>query len=399
MRILISAYACEPGKGSEPEVGLRAVMTAAERHDVWVVTRQNNVAGLGGFLAEHPLAPRIRVVGYDLGPGHLRLKRMLGRAGTIWYYDRWQSGVASVARELDEEHDFHVVHHITLAAHWGRLGVAEVEKPLVVGPVGGAATSPLRLIPILGLGGLVGDVTRRLLRPLVARWTGARAAQRSAAAVLAQNREAMDAIGATDRTTILPNGLVGASIGELDEVTRDPGRRFVFASRLVGWKGPTLAVDALARVPDTNATLDIYGSGPLSRRLRRRAKRRGLGDRVRIHGIVPRSVVLDALRTGTALVHPAIHDDSPLIVAESLAMGTPVVCIDRAGPPVIAAYWPASMSRVVPATWPGATATALSAAMDDISGAAGEVDTTPARRFGDELLAVYERAVPDQMTS
>ena len=59
MKGLLSAYACEPGKGSEPEVGLRTVVAAAQRHDVWVITRQNNLPSLRAHLAHEPLRDRI----------------------------------------------------------------------------------------------------------------------------------------------------------------------------------------------------------------------------------------------------------------------------------------------------------------------------------------------------
>ena len=43
LKILYSAYACEPGRGSEPGVGWHwAVETARLGHEVWVITRANN---------------------------------------------------------------------------------------------------------------------------------------------------------------------------------------------------------------------------------------------------------------------------------------------------------------------------------------------------------------------
>ncbi|WP_318780277.1 hypothetical protein [Atlanticothrix silvestris] len=38
MRILISAYACEPGQGSEPGVGWNVVREVSKYHHVWVLT-------------------------------------------------------------------------------------------------------------------------------------------------------------------------------------------------------------------------------------------------------------------------------------------------------------------------------------------------------------------------
>ena len=43
MKVLLSAYACEPNKGSEPGVGWNwAIEIARLGHKVWVLTRANN---------------------------------------------------------------------------------------------------------------------------------------------------------------------------------------------------------------------------------------------------------------------------------------------------------------------------------------------------------------------
>jgi len=42
MKVLVSAYACEPHKGSEPGVGWNWVKQIARFHEVWVITRANN---------------------------------------------------------------------------------------------------------------------------------------------------------------------------------------------------------------------------------------------------------------------------------------------------------------------------------------------------------------------
>ena len=41
-KILLSAYACEPNKGSEPEVGWQWAVNIARKHEVWILTKENN---------------------------------------------------------------------------------------------------------------------------------------------------------------------------------------------------------------------------------------------------------------------------------------------------------------------------------------------------------------------
>ena len=50
LKILLSAYACEPNKGSEPEVGWQwALNLSEEGHDVYVITRTNNRRNIDSY--------------------------------------------------------------------------------------------------------------------------------------------------------------------------------------------------------------------------------------------------------------------------------------------------------------------------------------------------------------
>ena len=55
MRILLSAYACEPNKGSEPEVGWKWAITLSKKgNEVYVITRKNNKNNIENFLKKKP---------------------------------------------------------------------------------------------------------------------------------------------------------------------------------------------------------------------------------------------------------------------------------------------------------------------------------------------------------
>src|SRR5262245_11164515 len=156
MKILMSALACEPGKGSELEVGFRAMLAAASQHEVWVLTNTDTIPGVLRALEGRPEAERIHLEGIDFGVGAEGLA-LLTVPGFHRYYDRWQRRAAARAIQLDRVVDFDVVHHATLAAYWPRTGVATLDKPLVWGPVGGGVEPPLSLVRELGWRGIFED--------------------------------------------------------------------------------------------------------------------------------------------------------------------------------------------------------------------------------------------------
>jgi glycosyltransferase involved in cell wall biosynthesis len=383
MRLLISAYACEPGKGSEPEVGFQTVLAAAQEHDVWVITRENNVKTLRAGLSDRS---DIHVIGLEVEGLALRAKKAGGLLTLHLYHELWQRRLAELASRLDREHDFDLVHHVTFAAYWSRAGVASVPKPLVWGPVGGGVAPPGRLVPVMGFPGAVSDLMRILARPVVARLSRAHSTASKAAVILTQNPETARRISQPSKTRLLPNGLVGGVFVEDQSHARDP--TIVAAGRLIGWKGFALAISAMRYLPSSEL-LEIFGDGPDRRRLEGLTRRWAVQDRVRFRGRVPRDEVLAAMAGARAFLHPALHEDSGMAVAEALSLGTPVVCLDRGGPPVLVRQWPEVPSRVVPPSTPAVTARRLASALREVSGLRTGTDPSPAEGFARELLAIY----------
>src|SRR5580704_17027210 len=89
LKVLISAYACEPNKGSEPEVGWQWALQMAQYHDVTVLTRANNRAVIEKELALlRGTRPLPEFIYHDEGPFWLWLKRRF-KAIRV-YYVIWQ---------------------------------------------------------------------------------------------------------------------------------------------------------------------------------------------------------------------------------------------------------------------------------------------------------------------
>ena len=107
--------------------------------------------------------------------------------------------------------------------------------------------------------------------------------------------------------------------------------KFVSAGQLIRRKGIDLLIEACAHLPPTGWRLDIYGDGPERAKLERSASSRGLADRIAFHATVPTDELRSLLASADCTVLPSRFDGWGMLVNESLAIGTPMICTDRCG--------------------------------------------------------------------
>lgn len=103
-RVLASAYACEPGQGSEPGIGWNWARQIALHHELTLITRENNVEAVRAAAAAESLP--MRVIGHDLAPALRFWKK--GSRGAMAYYYLWQRSLGKVALRITAEQAFDV---------------------------------------------------------------------------------------------------------------------------------------------------------------------------------------------------------------------------------------------------------------------------------------------------
>jgi glycosyltransferase involved in cell wall biosynthesis len=107
--------------------------------------------------------------------------------------------------------------------------------------------------------------------------------------------------------------------------------RFGYIGQIAPHKGTDLLVDALARLPAGNATLDIYGPRDQDIAYFDRLSA-SFGERVRYHGTFPKSEMARVLSNIDVIVIPSRwYENSPLVLLDALATGTPVIVSDVEG--------------------------------------------------------------------
>lgn len=335
LRVLVSAYACEPGKGSEPAIGWNTVLALAAHHDVWVITRANNRGVIEAALRQAPV-PGLHFVYHDLPAWARWWKR--GARGADTYYYLWQLTVYQLARRLHERHRFDVVHHVTYGRYWSPSLLALLPAPFVLGPVGGGESAPKGFWKTFGWKGIVYEAIREGTRwaasldPLV-RLT----VRRSDVAFATTDETAarLRRLGARDVRLLPAISVLDADVAEVERPARRPHLRFVSIGRLLHWKGFHLGLQAFAQADLPGVDFWIIGEGPDRPRLERLVRALGVEDRVTFAGRLGRDDVLRALQPGDVLVLPSFHDSGGMVCLEAMAARMPVLCLELGGPAVL----------------------------------------------------------------
>jgi glycosyltransferase involved in cell wall biosynthesis len=336
LRILISAYACEPGRGSEPGIGWNWVEQSASFHSVWVLTRANNREPIEDRL-RHTALPNARFIYVDLPRWARFWKR--GQRGFHLYYQLWQMAAYFAARKLHQSIDFDLVHHVTLGAYWKPTYLALLPVPFLWGPVGGGEVSPEGLRPAFGFRGKAFELARRVAQSCSRLDPFVHLTARKARWGLATTRETekqMRRLGCSDVSVVSQAGLPSDEIEMLGRIPFRESRpfRIVSIGRLLNWKGFDLALQAFAKFHAKHPESEywILGDGPERQRLSNLAKALRVDTSVRMWGQIDRSELHSKLAESDIVAHPSLHDSGGWACLEGMAAGKPVVCLDCGGP-------------------------------------------------------------------
>jgi glycosyltransferase involved in cell wall biosynthesis len=341
MRILISAYACNPAGSlqlhpGEDLTGWRLVEQLARFHELWVITHRYNEAGIAEARAGAP--PNVRFVFVELTRALKGLYRI--EFGQRISYYLWQIKAWRTARRLHREIRFDAAHHLTFGNDWipSFIG-AFLPIPFLWGPVGGGQRTPRALLREYSLYGRFAEFARNCAQAIGRGMLVRKRCLKRARAVLVCNRETREKMPRRyqDKVLYFPvNGIAAEDFHEESPASRRDGRPFrvITAGRLHRLKGFSLAVEAFGAFAEDHPASEmiIIGEGPEGGRIRSLISRLGLEDKVRILPWLPRREVLENMRSSDVFLFPSFRDGGGAVVVEAMSSGLPVIVLDSGGP-------------------------------------------------------------------
>ena len=333
-KIFVSAYACEPGLGSEIGVGWHWVLQMSRFFELWVLTRESNRHTIEPWLEAHPEYRNIHFLYYDL-PRWARFWKK-GLRGVRIYYNIWQMMTNSIVKRTMQANDIKIFHHLTYGNVLWRVSSYGQKQFFVWGPVGGLETIPAEYSCHYSRKARIVEWLRRSVVRLLPVNRGFIKRCKQADLILCKTDITRNLIPAKyrDKSVLFTDVAVEKLLErETDCYSKEKGVEFITVGRLDAWRGFDLVIESFAKAAERlpHLHLTIVGKGGDRERLAAIAKRLHIDDKITFTGKVEMQEYYSLLAKADVVVNASLKEGAVTVSFDSMAMGKPLICLDTTG--------------------------------------------------------------------
>ena len=332
MKILLSAYACEPNKGTEEGFGWNWSTHLAESGvEVWVLTRTWAKDAIEAWLKENAVK-NLHFVFVDV-PDWTK-PALKGIFGVYTHYFLWQRAAYREAKNLLEDHDFALSHHVTWGSLIGGSWLWKLPIPFIFGPVGGGQVAPAAFKAYFPTRWKQESLRTWVTQRILPSFRPTRRMLNNTALLLATNTETLHVarqLGVKQGELFLDTGLPGDYFVDSPRTGfQGETLRILWVGRLLERKALRLALQALARTP-VSFKLTILGTGPQDELVNQWIKELNLEGKVDWPGRVPWHVVQELYQQNDVFLFTSLRDSFGSQLMEAMANGLPIITLNHQG--------------------------------------------------------------------
>lgn len=332
-RIALITYDISPTRGSEASVSWNFV-TKMSRHIHLTVIYGRGDSEIDDYIAQHPIE-NVEWIGVEKKDVDHFGRGLRQDYYFSLYYRQWHQEAAAIVKNLVEKRQIDLIHYLN------PIGFKEpgwfwqiTSVPYVWGPVQGVDNRPLKLHKALGAKGTVFAIVRRIVHNSLFRFfPRVRNAFRRADTLFAATPATVAGLKKyhhRDALYLPENGISAMETDTPIEFTGNKPLHIVWIGGLdVKRKAVGLLLDALLKVQSDKWEISLFGDGSLNPTNAEKAER--LGNKVKIHGKVPRAEVQDTMRHSHLHIISSLGEATTTVLFEAMAKAVPTMTLDHCG--------------------------------------------------------------------
>lgn len=332
-KILLSAFACNPTKGSESGYGWNwANGLATKGYQVHCITREVEKYDI---IAITPLSN----VTFHFLRLPFGLEELYGKSQALMYvyYLLWQYLAYRMAKKLHKSHSFSLAHHVT----WGSVQLGsflyKLPIPFIFGPAGGGQCAPLAFKKYFR-NGWAAEIKRNKVSNLLLKFNpAAKSMYATAKTIWVSNPDTEQLVkknGAKNVQTMLDAALPHSFFPDLftEKKMQNNKLNLLWVGRLMPRKGILLILDVMNTLKDNKQiTLTVVGDGEQKDIFLQTIKSLGLESTVFWKGKVPYQQIKEFYNNHEAFFITSLRDSGPSQLIEAMAYGLPVITLNIHG--------------------------------------------------------------------
>lgn len=340
LKILINAYACSPGTGSEPGMAWNWVSNLAKFCELYIITEGEFREKIEEVV---PTLEQGKNMHFFYNPVSEEIRKMCWNQGD-WrfykYYKEWQWKTYLMAKDICKDEKIDVLHQLNMIGFRepGYLWKLSQENgvPFVWGPIGGLKQFPTAYLKEAGLKMQLFMRLKNFLNIWQLKHEKrVDEALKTAKLLISSIPDSYRALKKYKglESIVIPE--TGCFLSEDISTSRFDTEEFhiIWVGKFDFRKQLPLALEAVALAKNPKLKLDVYGSGSVGQveMAKNIAEELGISDLVIWHGNQQNDVVMEAMRKAQLFFFTSVNEDTSTVVLEAVSNRLPVVCFDACG--------------------------------------------------------------------
>lgn len=336
MKILLSAYACEPLKGSEPGVGWKWANELSSRNNkVTVITRKNNKKNIKKKLKNRN---KIKFIYFDLPNLFIKFKS-LSKSFSYLYFYLWQIGIYFKIKKLIKKKKFDLIHHVSFVTYRIPSFLSLLNIPFIFGPIAGGEQVPKQFLKNFHLKSKIFEYLRRLSNSIIKYSPIINLILKNSSIIIVNSIQTKKFINKNYHYKTIKELAIAPKQTQIKknlfiENKKIESFNMCFVGDYEDHKGIFIILKIILKLKNNHHKFNFcfIGSGGLKTKMKNFIDINNLNSFVRIYDKMPQSYVFKKMQRSHLLLFPALRDSGGMVLFEAMQHGLPSAVLDLGGP-------------------------------------------------------------------
>ena len=334
LSILINAYACSPGMGSEPGMAWNWCVNLAKHCELHIITEGEFRDKIEAVV---PTLPQGKNMHFYYNPVSDEIRKMCWNQGD-WrfykHYKEWQGKTYEMARDICRHTHIDILHQLNMIGFREPGYLWKIsDVPFVWGPVDAKEKFPVAYLAGAGLKIQLFMKLKNFLTGIQLRYSQRvhQAVERASVVVSASSnsQQAFKKFFHIDSPLLNETGCYVQEHPIIDKTQKDT-LDVLWVGKMDFRKQLGLAIQSIAKTANPRIKLHIVGGGD-SVPYQTLAKELNIDKQCKWHGTITHNEVLRIMQKSDVFLFTSVAEGTPHVVLEAIGNNLPVLCFNTCG--------------------------------------------------------------------